>query len=118
MARALGVGRRTNLPLWGNPPAPLAAKDMTMSNINQLEQTLITLAEGCLLYVQQYHAARKLGTATANQEEHFQENHIALTALVQVAHVRDSGLSEDARRKLLDFEETETLLLRSLADTN
>lgn len=86
-----------------------------MSTITPLEQTLINMAEGCLGYVQQYHAKRKLGSATADDAETFEENHIALTTLVHLAHMGDSGLTDDARNKLRDVEQKEAWLLQSLA---
>lgn len=89
-----------------------------MSTITQLEQTLIAMAQGCLGYVQQYHAMRKLGSATAEDAETFEENHIALTTLVQLVHMRDSGLTDDACIELRDIEEKEAMLLRSLAEAN
>lgn len=89
-----------------------------MSTITPLEQTLITIAEGCLNYVQQYHAMRKLGSATAEDAETFEENHIALTTLVQLTHMRDTGLTDDALIELRNIEEKEAILLRSLAEAN
>jgi len=61
---------------------------------------------------------RKLGSATAEDAETFEENHIALTTFVQLVHMRDSGLTDDARIELRDIEEKEAMLLRSLAEAN
>lgn len=87
-----------------------------MSTITQLEQTLIDIATNCLADVLGYSAKRKQGSITAEDAEAFDENHIALTTLVQLAHVTKSGLSEDARVALLDIEESETALLRTLVN--
>ncbi|ONN71076.1 hypothetical protein [Pseudomonas oryzihabitans] len=85
-----------------------------MSTITQLEQTLIDIATHCLADVLGYSAKRKQGSVTAEDAEAFEENHVALSTLVQLAHLKQSGLTEDARDALLDIEESETAVLRAL----
>lgn len=87
-----------------------------MSTITQLEQTLIDIATNCLSNVLEYSAKRSQGDVTAEDAEAFEENHIALMTLVQLAHLTHSGLTEDARTALLDIEEGETALLRKLVN--
>lgn len=87
-----------------------------MSTITQLEQTLIDIATNCLADVLGYSTKRQQGSVTAEDAEAFDENHIALMTLVQLAHLTQSGLSDDARAALLDIEESETSLLRALVD--
>lgn len=85
-----------------------------MSTVTQLEQTLIDIATNCLADVLGYSAKRKQGSVTAEDAEAFEENHVALSTLVQLAHLKQSGLTEDARDALLDIEESETAVLRAL----
>ena len=87
-----------------------------MSTITQLEQTLIDIATSCLADVLAYSTKRKEGSVTAEDAEAFEEYHIALMTLVQLAHLTKSGLSEDARVALLDIEESETALLQTLVN--
>ncbi|MDT3722644.1 hypothetical protein [Pseudomonas oryzihabitans] len=87
-----------------------------MSTITQLEQTLIDIATNCLADVLGYSAKRQQRSVTAEDAEAFEENHIALSTLVQLAHLKQSGLTEDARTALLDIEESETALLRTLVN--
>lgn len=85
-----------------------------MNNITQLEQTLIDIATDCLADLQSYSSRRDHGHVTAEDAEAFEESHIALTTLVQLAHLGQSGLTEDARSALLSIEESETALLRAM----
>lgn len=87
-----------------------------MSTITQLEQTLIDIATNCLADVLGYSAKRQQGSVTAEDAEAFEENHIALMTLVQLAHLTQSGVTGDARAALLDIEESETALLRTLVN--
>jgi hypothetical protein len=87
-----------------------------MSTITQLEQTLIDIATNCLADVLGYSAKRQRGSVTAEDAEAFEENHIALSTLVQLAHLKQSGLTEDARTALLDIEESETALLQAMVN--
>lgn len=90
-----------------------------MSTITQLEQTLIDISTDYLAEVLGYSAKRRQGNVTAEDAEDaeaFAESHIALTTLLQLAHLAQSGLSEDARTALLDIEESETALLHALVD--
>lgn len=87
-----------------------------MSTITQLEQTLIDIATNCLADVLGYSDKRKQGSVTAEDAEAFEENHIALMTLVQLAHLAQSGLSADARAALMDIEESETARLRAMVD--
>lgn len=87
-----------------------------MSTITQLEQTLIDIATNRLADVLGYSAKRNQGIVTAEDAEAFEENHIALMTLVQLAHFTHSGLTEGARTALLDIEESETALLRKLVN--
>lgn len=87
-----------------------------MSTITQLEQTLIDIATNCLADVLGYSAKRQQGSVTTEDAEAFEENHIALSTLVQLAHLKQSGLTEDARTALLDIEESETALLQAMVN--
>ncbi|MDK8264877.1 hypothetical protein QP835_11375 [Pseudomonas oryzihabitans] len=87
-----------------------------MSTIPQLEQTLLEMATACLGNLQAYHAKRKLGSATADDAELFEENHTSLTTLLQLAHLSPGGISEETRIELQDIEEKEAMLLQSLAE--
>lgn len=106
-----------------NPPQRILAgaaghKEPHVSTVPKLEQNLLEMAVRCLSNLQAYHAKRKLGSATADDAEAFEENYTALNTLLQLAHQSPDGISTDTRIKLEDIEQKETLLLRSLAEVD
>jgi len=89
-----------------------------MSTVPKLEQNLLEMAVRCLGNLQAYHAKRKLGSATADDAEAFEENYTALSTLLQLAHQSPDGISADTRIELEDIEQKEALLLQSLGEVN
>lgn len=72
--------------------------------VGQFDKTLVERARAHLGSVCAFYAKAKAGTAVEDDRREYQKNHAAMNALLELAHWRDSGLSEAGRKALLAVE--------------
>lgn len=69
-----------------------------------LENTLIAIARDQLAAVRRFYALKTEGKAKRDDYEQFREDHVALTTLLQLGHMANSGMSEEGIKVLQGIE--------------
>ena len=72
--------------------------------MNNLELTLIGMAQQQLSAVLRFLEKRESGTATDDDEDDYMRDSGALSVLLELAHVSDSGMGVDAVSAMLEVE--------------
>lgn len=75
--------------------------------MSPLENTLIAIARDHLVALKRFYAKKAAGTASADDHDQFQENHVALTTLLQLGHMQGSGMTDEGCRALIAIEAEE-----------
>lgn len=94
----------------------MAATNVPMMDIPQLEKAILKMAQDCLSVAEQYRDKRLQGTATDEDAEAFVDTSVALETLVKLAYNNESGMTTETRMLLLGIESQEVQLMLPLRE--
>lgn len=80
--------------------------------MNKLESTVVELARRHFASIQSFYNAQGAGRVDDENENSFIGDHGALTALLELGHLSDSGMSLEGVNALLEIEAEHAALVR------
>ncbi|MGN7445332.1 MULTISPECIES: hypothetical protein [Pseudomonas] len=81
--------------------------------MNKLELTLIGMAQQQLSAVLRFHAKHEARTVTEDDEDEYLRDSGALSALLELGHLSDSGMGEAAVTAMLEVEAKHSAAVRA-----
>lgn len=82
--------------------------------MTKLEKTLLSLAQQHLAEIVRLLEAGEGGKVRVQDDVDYLQSTAALTALLELGHLTDSGMSEDAVREMLDVEADHAVVLSAV----